>query len=258
MRLRVLGSGSGGNSIAVRSGNTLLLVDLGFSFKEQKTRLADCGADIADVSAVLFTHDHSDHCKGVGTFHKRLPDVPLVANGDTADAIARQSGVNDGWTLFENGEPFDIGEISVTAFSISHDAADPVGYLFEADGSSLFIGTDMGIVTANVRMAFSRATCAVLESNHDPILLEQSNRPVSLKQRIRGRTGHLSNEDAAMLVRETNPPCLKKLLLGHISSECNSPSLARKAFVDVLEDLGRTDIALEILEQDRPCDLFEF
>ena len=258
MRLRVLGSGSGGNSIAVRSGNTLLLVDLGFSFKEQKTRLADCGADIADVSAVLFTHDHSDHCKGVGTFHKRLPDVPLVANGDTADAIARQSGVNDGWTLFENGEPFDIGEISVTAFSISHDAADPVGYLFEADGSSLFVGTDMGIVTANVRMAFSRATCAVLESNHDPILLEQSNRPVSLKQRIRGRTGHLSNEDAAMLVRETNPPCLKKLLLGHISSECNSPSLARKAFVDVLEDLGRTDITLEILEQDRPCDLFEF
>ena len=258
MRLRVLGSGSGGNSIAVRSGNTLLLVDLGFSFKEQKTRLADCGADIADVSAVLFTHDHSDHCKGVGTFHKRLPDVPLVANGDTADAIARQSGVNDGWTLFENGEPFDIGEISVTAFSISHDAADPVGYLFEADGSSLFIGTDMGIVTANVRMAFSRATCAVLESNHDPILLEQSNRPVSLKQRIRGRTGHLSNEDAAMLVRETNPPCLKKLLLGHISSECNSPSLARKAFVDVLEDLGRTDITLEILEQDHPCDLFEF
>ena len=258
MRLRVLGSGSGGNSIAVRSGNTLLLVDLGFSFKEQKTRLADCGVDIAEVSAVLFTHDHSDHCKGIGTFHKRLPDVPLVANGDTADAIARQSGVNDGWTLFENGEPFDIGEISVTAFSISHDAADPVGYLFEADGSSLFVGTDMGIVTANVRMAFSRATCAVLESNHDPILLEQSNRPVSLKQRIRGRTGHLSNEDAAMLVRETNPPCLKKLLLGHISSECNSPSLARKAFVDVLEDLGRTDITLEILEQDRPCDLFEF
>jgi phosphoribosyl 1,2-cyclic phosphodiesterase len=254
----VLGSGSGGNSIAVRSGDTLVLVDLGFSFKEQKARLAECGVDIAEVSAVLFTHDHSDHCKGVGTFHKRLPDVPLVANGDTADAIARQSGVNEGWTLFENGEQFDIGDLSVTAFSISHDAADPVGYLFEADGSSLFVGTDMGIVTTNVRMAFSRATCAVLESNHDPILLEQSSRPVSLKQRIRGRTGHLSNEDAAMLVRETNPSCLKTILLGHISSECNSPSLARRAFADVLEDLGRTDITLAVLEQDRPGDLFEF
>jgi phosphoribosyl 1,2-cyclic phosphodiesterase len=254
----VLGSGSGGNSIAVRSGDTLVLVDLGFSFKEQKARLAECGVDIAEVSAVLFTHDHSDHCKGVGTFHKRLPDVPLVANGDTADAIARQSGVNEGWTLFENGEQFDIGDLSVTAFSISHDAADPVGYLFEADGSSLFVGTDMGIVTTNVRMAFSRAKCAVLESNHDPILLEQSSRPVSLKQRIRGRTGHLSNEDAAMLVRETNPSCLKTILLGHISSECNSPSLARRAFADVLEDLGRTDITLAVLEQDRPGDLFEF
>ena len=254
----MLGSGSGGNSIAVRSRDTLVLVDLGFSFKEQKARLAECGVDIAEVSAVLFTHDHSDHCKGVGTFHKRLPDVPLVANGDTADAIARQSGVNEGWTLFENGEQFDIGDLSVTAFSISHDAADPVGYLFEADGSSLFVGTDMGIVTTNVRMAFSRATCAVLESNHDPILLEQSGRPVSLKQRIRGRTGHLSNEDAAMLVRETNPSCLKTILLGHISSECNSPSLARRAFADVLEDLGRTDITLAVLEQDRPGDLFEF
>lgn len=258
MRLRVLGSGSGGNSIAVRSGDTLLLVDLGFSFKEEKNRLADCGVDIGEVSAVLFTHDHSDHCKGIATFHKRLPDVPLVANGDTADAIARQTGVNDGWTLFENGEPFELGDITVTAFSISHDAADPVGYLFEADGSSLFVGTDMGVVTANVRMAFSRATCAVLESNHDPILLEQSDRPISLKQRIRGRTGHLSNEDAAMLVRETNPLCLKTLLLGHISSECNSPSLARRTFADVFEELGRTDVHLSVLEQDSPGDLFEF
>ena len=254
----MLGSGSGGNSMAVRSGDTLLLVDLGFSFKEQKSRLAECGVDISEVSAVLFTHDHSDHCRGVGTFHKRLPGVPLVANGDTADAIARQTGVNDGWTLFENGEPFDVGGISVTPFPISHDAADPVGYLFEADGASLFVGTDMGTVTANVRSAFSRATCAVLESNHDPVLLEQSGRPISLKQRISGRTGHLSNEDAAMLVRETNPSCLKRIFLGHISSECNSPSLARRAFADVLEELGRTDIEISLLEQDRPCDLFEF
>jgi len=258
LRLRVLGSGSGGNSIAVRSGGTLLLVDIGFSFKEVKTRLAECGVDISEVSAVLFTHDHSDHCKGVGTFHRRLPEVPLVANGDTADAIARQTGVNDGWTLFENGEPFEIGDISVTSFSISHDAADPVGYLLEAGGSSLFVGTDMGIVTANVRMAFSRATCAVLESNHDPMLLEQSSRPVSLKQRIRGRTGHLSNEDAALLVKETNPSCLKTILLGHVSSECNSPSLAKRAFVDVLEEINRTDITLSVLEQSRPGDLFEF
>ena len=258
LKFTTLASGSSGNAALVSCGDTHILLDAGISARRITTGLKELGVEPEKLSAILITHDHSDHCKGVGTFHKRLPDVPLVANGDTADAIARQSGVNDGWTLFENGEPFDIGDISVTAFPISHDAADPVGYLFEADGSSLFVGTDMGVVTANVRRAFSRATCAVLESNHDPVLLEQSSRPVSLKQRIRGRTGHLSNEDAAMLVRETNPSCLKTILLGHISSECNSPSLARKAFADVLEDIGRTDIALEVLEQDRPCDLFEF
>ena len=258
MRLRVLGSGSKGNALAVRAGGTLLLVDLGFTHKEVARRLAECGADIDEVSAVLFTHDHVDHCRGVATFHSRHPDVPLLANGDTADAIALQSGVNDGWTLFENGEPFEVGAFTVTAFPIPHDAADPVGYLLEAGGSALFVGTDMGYVTENVRAAFARATCAVLEANHDPVLLEQSDRPVSLKQRIRGRAGHLANEDAAALLVETNPPSLKTLLLGHISQQCNSLSLARKAFSDALARLGRHDVTLALLDQNAPCDLCEF
>lgn len=258
MRLRVLGSGSKGNSLAVRAGDTLILVDLGFSHREVARRLAECGVGIDEVSAVFFTHDHSDHCKGVATFHSRHPSVPLFANGDTADAIAALSGVDDGWAVFENGEPFSVGDFTVTAFSIPHDAADPVGYLFEAGGSSLFVGTDMGFVTANVREMFAHATCAILEANHDPILLEQSDRPVSLKQRIRGRTGHLANEEAAELLLETNPSCLKTLLLGHISQQCNSMSLVRKAFSDALAELGRNDISLSLLEQDCPCDLIEF
>ena len=258
MRFRALGSGSGGNSLAVRAGDTLVLVDLGFSCREETRRLAACGIDIADVSAVLFTHDHSDHCKGVATFHDRHPAVPLMANGNTADTIAALTGVSDGWTVFENGEPFSLGDFTVTAFPIPHDAADPVGYLFEADGRSLFVGTDMGTVTPVVQTMFARATCAVLEANHDPILLEQSDRPIPLKQRIAGRSGHLSNEDAAALLRDTNPPQLKTLLLGHLSRECNTPSLARRAFADALAELGRTDIELDLLDQDAPCELFEF
>lgn len=258
MRLRVLGSGSGGNSLAIRAGGTLALVDLGFTHKEIAGRLASCGVGIDEVGAVFFTHDHVDHCRGTATFHHRHPSVPLFANGNTADAIARQSGVEDGWAVFENGEPFEVGDLTVTAFAVPHDAADPVGFLFESGGSSLFVGTDMGYVTTNVRDAFSRATCAVLEANHDPILLETSDRPVSLKQRIRGRTGHLANEEAAELLAETNPPCLKHLLLGHISSQCNSCSLARKAFADAIAALGRGDICLDLLEQDRPHELLEF
>ena len=258
MRLRVFGSGSRGNSLAVRSGGTLILVDLGLSYRELTRRMSACGLRAGDVSAVLFTHDHSDHCSGVATFHARHPYVPLFANGDTADAISRRCGVDDGWTVFGNGEPFGIGELSVTAFSIPHDAADPVGYFIESGGKTLFIGTDMGFVTANTREMFAHATCAVLESNHDPVLLEQSARPVSLKQRIRGRNGHLANEDAAALLLETNPPCLRHLLLGHISMECNSVPLVRRAFSDALAELGRGDVSLDLLEQDAPSCLFEF
>lgn len=258
MRLRVLGSGSKGNSLAVRSGGTLVLVDIGFSYRELTRRMALCGLKADDVSAVLFTHDHSDHCAGAATFRSRHPTVPFFANGDTADAIAGRCKVDDGWTVFENGIPFALGDFSVTAFSIPHDAADPVGYFLEGAGGAFFVGTDMGFVTANAREMFARATCALLEANHDPILLEQSGRPPLLKQRIRGRNGHLANEDAAALLRDTNPPCLRRLLLGHISSECNSVSLARSAFTETIAALNRSDIALDVLRQDAPSELFEF
>lgn len=249
MKLRVLGSGSGGNSYAISCAGTLLLVDMGFSCLETGKRLGRFGLGFGDVSGVLFTHDHSDHCKGLATFHKKHPSVPLFANGDTADAIAAVTGVGDGWSVFENGCAFDVGDITVTPFPVSHDAADPVGYLLEANGCSLFVGTDLGVVTPGVREVFSRATCAVLESNHDPILLEQSDRPFSLKQRIRGRTGHLSNDDAAELLTATNPRRLKTLLLGHVSSQCNSPSLARRTMSDALRGLGRDDVSLHVLCQ---------
>ena len=257
MRLRVFGSGSQGNALAVRSGGTLLLVDCGFSCRELEKRMASCGVRAGDVTAVLFTHDHTDHCKGVATFHKRHPQIPLYANGNTADAIATLTGVEDGWRVFETTEPFAIGEIEITSFSIPHDAADTVGYLFSDESSSLFVGTDMGVPTLPVKDALARATCAVLESNHDPTLLACSDRPVSLKQRISGRCGHLSNQDAADLVRAVAPPRLKTLLLAHLSRPCNAPPLALESMREALKDINRADIALAALDQDEPSDLYE-
>jgi len=258
MRLRVFGSGSKGNALAVRSGGTLLLLDCGFSCRELEKRMTACSVCPADVTAVLFTHDHDDHCKGIATFHKRHPLVPLYANGNTADAIATLTGVEDGWRIFETGEPFAIGDVSVSAFSIPHDAADTVGYLFSDDTSSLFVATDMGVPTMPVKYALAQATCAVLESNHDPTLLACSDRPVSLKQRISGRCGHLSNQDAADLVREVAPQNLKTLLLAHLSRPCNAPHLALESMREALKDIEREDIALAALDQDEPSDLYEF
>ncbi len=259
MKLRVLASGSKGNCIAVRSaGGALLLVDLGLSCRETRRRAEACGFDPGEAAGVLFTHDHSDHYSGLATFHKCFPDIPLFANGDTADAIACATGVADGWRTFETASAFPLADFSVTAFSTSHDAADPVGYLLADATSALFVGTDTGIATIGVRNAFARATAAILESNHDPILLTQSNRAESLKQRIRSRSGHLANEDAANLVRETPAPNLRTLLLAHLSDECNSPSLARKAMEDALAEIHRADVALGVLDQHVPSALYEF
>ena len=257
MRLRVLASGSKGNALAVRSeAGKLLLVDLGLFCNDLRLRAASCGVDVSEAAGVFFTHDHIDHFRGIAVFHKNYPHIPLFANGDTADSIAATTGVVDGWNIFETAVAFDFGDFRITPFSISHDAADPVGYLIENNGHALFIGTDTGVPTTGVRDALWRCDCAVLESNHDPVLLETSNRPVSLKQRISGRSGHLSSDDAAELVRSVNPPHLKTLLLAHLSEQCNTPSLARATMSAALADCGRSDVRIEILSQNEPADLF--
>lgn len=258
MKIRALGSGSKGNCLAVRGGGELLLVDCGLSCRELTKRLKACGLAPDAVTGVLFTHDHSDHCAGLATFHKKFPNVPLYANGLTADAISSVTGVEDGWCVFETAEPFEIGALAVDTFAIPHDAADPVGYVLAEGEKTLFIGTDMGTMTVAAKEALSRATCAVLESNHDSVLLQTSDRPLSLKQRIAGRCGHLSNDQAADALRETNPQMLTTLLLAHLSSQCNADYLARESMARALKDLARTNVQLAVLAQDQPSACFEF
>ena len=259
MKIRVLASGSKGNCIVVRGGGQLLLVDCGLSCRELTRRMNECGLSPSEVTGVFFTHDHSDHCAGVATFHRKHPEVPLYANGNTADAIGMVTGVEDGWRIFETAEPFQFGGLSVETFSIPHDAADPVGYVFGEGESNLFIGTDMGVVTMAAKEALSRANCAVLESNHDPVLLQTSDRPLSLKQRISSRCGHLSNDQAAEALRETNPSRLRVLLLAHLSSQCNADYLARESMERALDELGRRQaVRLEVLAQERPSECYEF
>ena len=244
MKLRVFGSGSKGNCLAVRGGGKLLLVDCGLSCRELTKRMAACGLSPDAVDGVLFTHDHSDHCAGIATFHRRYPRAVLYANGETADAIASVTGVEDGWCTFETAAAFTVGGLTISSFSVPHDAADAVGYLIGDGASSLFVGTDMGVVTLPAKEALARATCAVLESNHDPELL--------------ARSGHLSNAQAADLLRELNPQNLRTLLLAHLSSQCNADYLAVEAMTRALRDLHRADITLAALAQDEPSALYEF
>lgn len=253
MRLSVFASGSGGNSLAVQSDSTTLVVDLGLHCRPLECRMRQCGVDPDSIDAILFTHDHSDHCSALDVFHRHHPQIPLMATEGTAGAIAMRTGVEDGWTTFETCGDFTIGDIRVESFSVPHDAADPVGYLFTCGAMTLFVATDFGTVTESVRQAFRRASCAVLESNHDPVLLTQSGRPPSLKQRIAGRSGHLSNDDACDLLRTVRPPNLKALFLAHLSRECNECHLAARAVRAAAESIGMSDLRIETLSQDGVC-----
>lgn len=258
MRLRVLASGSDGNALCVRSGETLILLDCGLSCLELERRMAACGIDSHAVSAILFTHNHSDHYSGLAIFHKHHPEIPLFANSLTADAIAARTDVHDGWCVFETAEAFELGALTVTTFSVPHDATDPVGYLFDDGNSRLFVGTDMGVATVPVKEAFSHATCAVLESNHDSELLKNSGRAPALIQRISGRCGHLSNADTAAMIREAASAELKILLLAHLSGECNRPFLAEESARMALEAIDRADVVLSVLSQNEPSEVYEF
>ena len=272
MQLRILGSGSQGNCLAVRSsGGALLLVDCGLSCSEIERRAGACGFDPHDATAVLFTHDHSDHISGLSTYHRRNPGAALFANDETAEAIMARTGVDHGWFVFENDVPFDVMDFKVTPFPLSHDAANPVGFLIEdntrhdatlfhrsSDPAALFVATDTGCATEAMRRAFALADCAILESNYDPVLLETSDRAWSLKRRIASDSGHLSNEDAADFLRDVNPMRLKTLFLAHISRECNAPDVALACMKAALADCGRPDVSLHTLSQDTPSPLFEF
>ena len=253
MRLSVFASGSDGNSLAVQGGSTTLVVDLGLNCRQLEGRMKQCAVDPDSIDAILFTHDHSDHYSALDVFHRHHPQIPLLATDGTAVAIARRTKVEDGWTTFETGGEFTVGDISVESFSVPHDAADPVGYLFTCEDTTLFVATDFGTVTEPVRQAFRRANCAVLESNHDPELLAKSGRPQSLKQRISGRSGHLSNDDACDLIRTIRPPALRKLVLAHLSSECNESHMAVRMAREAAVSAGLRDLVIEPLCQSVLC-----
>ena len=251
MRIASLASGSKGNAYVVEQDGAALLIDCGLSCRELRHRLTAIGLEPEAISAVVFTHSHDDHIKGLQVFHRRFPQAELFANLMTAESIAALAGVDEGdFCCFENGQSFDVGPFSVAPFAIPHDTSDPVGYLVTAGGTTYFHGTDIGTPLDSVGLKLAAADVATLESNHDPVMLRTSGRPPSLIKRIAGPRGHLSNDQACDLVRRFASPRLKRLALAHLSQDCNVPHLAAGAMKTTLEEMKRTDVELKILSQD--------
>jgi phosphoribosyl 1,2-cyclic phosphodiesterase len=246
-----LGSGSRGNATLVCCGETTLLLDCGFSARETARRMAEIGADADEVTALLVTHEHSDHVSGVPVFARRHR-VPVFATARTA----RAAGLHDerGCELhsLSIGDESLIGEVRVRAFRTSHDAADPVGFVFTApDGTRIGIATDLGVFTAEVAEALSGCAVIGIETNHDHAMLESGPYPAFLKRRIASQLGHLSNHDACSALESLAHDGLTHVAGLHVSQENNTPGLAKRSLSARAASIGLT-CEITVVAQNRP------
>ena len=252
VEFQILGSSSGGNCALLQTGQTKVLVDVGFSAKRIGFLLGSVGESLDAIDAVFLTHEHSDHAQGIRGLAKRA-DLPVFANRDTADAVQAKATKPVNWKVFQTGTDFAFRDLKVRSFALPHDAYDPVGFTFnwgeEGDlftpPRSLAWVTDLGYVPEHVKEHIRHVQTLVIEANYDEELLERDERrPWSTKQRIRGRHGHLSNDAAFDLVAELSPKSrLEKVYLAHLSKDCNNTHLVRDKFAS----LSRT-LSIEVID----------
>ena len=255
LKICVLGSGSSGNCIYIESEETRLLIDAGLSFKQICVRLDSIGIDIDDVQAVCFTHEHHDHYQGLKTMLKRTNIKPYANTGTASGIDARLSGTEIPWNIFTTGSDFSIGDINIHPFQVCHDAYEPVGYVLKTEDIKIGIVTDMGIITELVKDYLKDCDALILESNHDTELLVNSSRPWSLKQRISGNQGHLSNTQTSELLKAISSSRLQHLFLAHLSSDCNCPDIAHQTISKTLELLNHQHVCVHVTQQKTTTEL---
>jgi len=224
--LTVLGSGSGGNCSLIATDKCRLLVDAGFSARQICRRLESINIEPESLDAVILTHEHGDHITGLDVFSRRF-NIPIFTNPLTAETIRRTALPGfAGWNLFGTGTAFPIKDIEIQSFYVPHDAVDPMAFVFTSDEGSIGYLTDLGYAPKLVLERIRSVHTLFVETNHDERLLqEDTKRPWSVKQRILSRHGHLSNDAAARLVADVAGRNLERVVLGHLSRDCNRPEI---------------------------------
>jgi len=232
VRFASLGSGSRGNATLIQAGDTTIMVDCGFSMTETEARLERLGVTPASIAVLLVTHEHSDHASGVARFAARH-GIPVRCTAGTRTACLKLG--------FETAEPFDshaalaVGDLQVIPVAVPHDAREPVQFLFD-DGAHRFgLLTDTGEITPHIRRMFDGCAALLLECNHDREMLENGSYPASLKERVGGSLGHLSNSQAAGLLRLLDKRWLQHLVAAHLSDKNNTPELARATLAEAMD-----------------------
>jgi len=242
-----LASGSKGNSLFVSWKNNSILIDAGLSGIEIERRLESKSLSPESLTAIIVTHEHSDHIRGVGILSRRY-NIPVYINKNTYER-ASSLGKLAGLQFFECGNRFKIDNMEISPFTISHDAVDPAGFTLEYKAKKIGIATDLGIATNLVKEHLKKCSFLYLEANHDPDMLINGPYPWHLKQRIKGRQGHLSNMDSKELLRQLNNKNLKHVTLAHLSEENNTPE---KAYNAAKAALNSSDVTIEVAMPHKP------
>jgi phosphoribosyl 1,2-cyclic phosphodiesterase len=220
----LLGSGSSGNTTLVSDGSTHILVDVGLSGRETAKRLRQCGIEPGEISAIVVSHEHGDHCRGVAPFAKDL-NIPVFMTRE----VLRCSGINldpAKHRPISSGEQFEVHGFSFTCFPVPHDSADPLGFIVEKNGIKLGIVLDLGYLSNLVLERLKGCDGIILESNHDVQMLKVGPYPWALKQRVMSRRGHLSNDSVAKYLEHDFDGKASHLVLAHLSKKNNLPELA--------------------------------
>ncbi len=259
VRFSVLASGSTGNAIYVATDRISVLIDVGITGKQAEAALREISVDPTELSAILVTHEHVDHIKGIGVMARRY-NLPIYANQKTWSELDGQIGTirEDQKRLFEVGEKKELEDLGIESFGISHDAVEPMGFCFYHNNKKLSVATDLGYVSDRIKETIRGADAYVFESNHDVELLRMSQYPWSIKRRILSDVGHLSNEAAGEAMIDVLGGRAERVYLAHLSKENNMIDLARLTVKGILEESGLKvgdDVHLRETYPDRPTKL---
>lgn len=250
MKICLLGSGSKGNALLIESGRTRLLIDAGLSARQIRRRLELIGTDAASLTALLITHEHTDHVRGLGPLVRQL-DLPVYLQSDLAGRlpdVGKTAAVRE----FADGEDFTVNDLTIRPFAVTHDSLAPVGFTFSGECGKVGLATDLGVVTRLVTDCLRDCRALIVETNHDEAMLRDGPYPWQLKQRVRSSHGHLSNYAGSVLLQDLLWTGLETVFLGHLSETNNRPELAVQAARKVLN--GQTVCAPQLLvgRQDKP------
>lgn len=260
LKLCSLYSGSTGNSLYVQSDNTKILVDAGVSGKKIVEALESINVLPEELDAILVSHEHTDHIKSVGTLSKKF-NIPVYANNGTWNSMPSEQAkiTSNNQYKFKTSEDFEIGDLRIHSFKTPHDAAESCGFSILNSNTKLSIATDLGHITKEIMNSLEDSSFIMLESNYEPEVLRACSYPYSLKTRISGPNGHLSNYDAGNVITTLMHSGLKDVMLGHLSKESNFPELAYRTVLNAINEnsSNRNKINLNVASRFEPSKLLD-